>query len=415
MRVEAEIFQTLSKLPIFSDLATTILEGLASVAIEETYQPGQVIIEEGTTGRSMYVIISGVVEVYKGSGEGKTILAKRGYGDILGEMSLFEGSPRFATVLVLEETRVLKFLESDFKSLWEQKPDILYHVVAVLSSRLREADLQMIADLNEKNRELAQAYLDLQIAQAAQIEIERLVRELELAHEIQRSMLPAEFPNIQGLDIAAWYRPARQVGGDFYDVIPLGAGRIGLVMADVSDKGMHAALFMALTRSLIRAEAQRSDSPRTALLNINKLLLDISQADMFVTVFYGLLDLAAGVLRFSRAGHDKPILINTGNGGCRYLGGRGSALGIIERVDLDELEVEIQVGEKILLYTDGVIDAISPTGESFGVDRLVESVCKHGDQKASQACNRIFQTIEQFMSGAEQFDDMALLMVSMNL
>lgn len=415
MRTQSEIFDILGELPIFSDLGDNILEGLASVAIEEYYQPGQIIIEEGTSGRSMYVIISGEVEVYKGSGEDETVLAKRGYGDIVGEMSLFEGSPRFASIRVLEETDVIKFMEPDLQTLWERRPEMLYHVVSVLSSRLREADLQLIADLNQKNRELEQAYRELQIAQAAQIEIERLVRELELAHEIQRSMLPTEFPKIQGLDIAAWYCPARQVGGDFYDVIRLGSGRIGLVMADVSDKGMPAALFMALTRSLIRAEAQRSDSPRATLMNINKLLLEISQADMFVTVFYGLLDLAAGVLRYSRAGHDKPLLINPVSNECRCLGGRGSALGIITDINLDELEVEMHIGEYLLLYTDGVVDAVSRDGEVFGIDRLIETVCSCGDQNTSKTCSGVFDTVQQFTTGHPQFDDMALLMVSMDV
>ncbi|NIV36729.1 MAG: stage II sporulation protein E, partial [Anaerolineae bacterium] len=140
---------------------------------------------------------------------------------------------------------LLEFSEAGLRQALAEQPELLYRTVAALSVRLRESDQHLIADLRRKNEELARAYRELQEAQAALVEKERLERELELAREIQRRLLPKTFPRLAGFDCAAASRPARQVGGDFYDVIPLASDRVGLVMADVSGKGMPAALFMA--------------------------------------------------------------------------------------------------------------------------------------------------------------------------
>ena len=156
----------------------------------------------------------------------------------------------------------------------------------------------------------------LEAAQAELAVKARMARELELARQVQQSFLPTAFPHAPGYAFAAYNEPAREVGGDFYDVIDLGDGRIGLVIADVSDKGMAAALYMALSRSLIRAEAMREASPRAALANVNRSLLDLGEQGMFVTVFYGVLDPPSGELTYARAGHDRPALLR----GARSIG-----------------------------------------------------------------------------------------------
>jgi serine phosphatase RsbU (regulator of sigma subunit) len=293
------------------------------------------------------------------------------------------------------------------------RPVLLYEAARVLSSRLREADSRRIADLQRKNRELARAYRELQEAQASMVEKERLEHELDLARELQKSILPQVFPEVPGASCAARSRPARQVGGDFYDVFPLGADRLGLVMADVSDKGMSAALYMALTRSLIRAEAGHHASPRRVLLSTHRLLLEMTQADMFVTVFYGVLEPGSGTLRYTRAGHNYPLLFNPRSGECRALTGRGIVLGCVERVDLEEVSVDLHPGELLVLYTDGVTDANSTAGEFFGVERLREVVCATGQLSAQNVCDLVFERVDRFQAGAMQYDDMALLVVRM--
>jgi len=401
----------LRNLPFLEGASPDAVERLAEGVIQRSFQPGQVILQEGSTGREMYLIVEGLVEVVKGRSIEEMVLARRGPEDFFGEMGFIEARPRFATVRALKPTRLLEFSEHNLRSVLVQQPLLLERVVRVVSARLRESDRQMIADLYHKNQELARVYRELQEAQAALVEKERLEHELELARELQQSILPHEFPQLPGFSCAARSRPARQVGGDFYDVILLSKGRVGLVMADVSDKGMVAALYMALARSLIRAEAKRSSSPRQVLLRVHRLLLEMSQADMFVTVFYGVLDLVQGTLRYARAGHDPPLLFRPSTAECRFLKARGTLLGLVERIGLEEATVNLCPGDLLILYTDGITDANSPAGEFFDVEHLRETVRAASELSAQGLCDFIFEHVDRFQAEAVQYDDMALLVV----
>jgi len=406
--------EVLRSLTFLKEASTDTIEGLVEAAVERSFQQGQIIFQEGSTGRELYLIVEGIIEVVKGHGADEMVLARHGPGDFFGEMSFIEDNPRFATIRALEPTRLLEFSEQNLRSVLLRQPQLLYGMVQELSARLRRADMQMIADLQRKNRDLTQAYRELQEAQAALVEKERLECELELARELQQSILPHEFPDLKEFSFAARSRPARQVGGDFYDVIPLSGGRVGLIMADVSDKGMSAALYMALTRSLIHAEAKRSSSPRKVLLSVHRLLLDMSQADMFVTVFYGVLDPAQSNLRYTRAGHDRPLLFSPTTGEWRFLTGKGTVLGFVEEVSLEEVSVDLRPGDLLIFYTDGITDANSPAGEFFGSERLRKTVCAAGGLGADDMCDHIFEHVDQFQTGAVQHDDMALLVVKAN-
>jgi len=406
--------EVLRSLTFLKEANTDIIEGLVKAAVEKNFQPGQIIFQEGSTGRELYLIVEGTIEVVKGHGADEMILARHGPGDFFGEMSFIEDNPRFATIRALEPTRLLEFSEQNLRSVLLRQPQLLYGMVQELSARLRRADIQMIDDLRRKNLDLTQAYHELQEAQAALVEKERLECELDLARELQQSILPHEFPDIKEFSFAARSRPAQQVGGDFYDVIPLSRERVGLIMADVSDKGMSAALYMALTRSLIHAEAKRSSSPRKVLMSVHRLLLEMSQADMFVTVFYGVIDPAQNNLRYARAGHDRPLLLSPTTGEWRFLTGEGTALGFVKEVSLEEVVVDLHPGDLLIFYTDGITDANSPTGEFFGSERLRETVCAAGGLGADDMCDHIFEHVDQFQTGAVQHDDMALLVVKAN-
>jgi phosphoserine phosphatase RsbU/P len=407
-----EKVEVLRRLHFLRGLEQPALEQLAAAFTERHFEPGEIILPEGSSGADVHLIVEGQVEVVKGVGSEEMRLAVRGPGDLFGEMGLLDKRPRFATIRALQPTRLLQLPEDSARALLAEQPQVLYRTLQVLSARLRESDLHMIADLQRKNRELMQAYRELQEAQAAIVEKERMEHELELARELQQSLLPNQFPHLPGISLAAASRPARQVGGDFYDVIRLRGGRLGLVMADVSDKGMPAALFMALTRSLIRAEAKRRTSPRQVLLNVHRLLLEISRAEMFVTVFYGMFDPAQGSIRYARAGHDHPLLIRSGSTECQSLTARGMALGFVEDVDLQEDEVKFCPGDRLVLYTDGITHAESATGEFFGIERLRRIVSTAGPLTAQALCDLIFERVSAFQAGTTQFDDMAVLISS---
>ncbi len=401
--------ELVQRLDFLEGARVEVVQRLVDGAVERRFLPGDVILEDGALGREIYLIVEGGVEVIKVQGEEETRLGQRGPGELIGEMAFLEDRPRSATVRAMTSTLLLEFTEARLREALAQQPELLYRTVAALSARLRESDQHLIADLRRKNEELARAYRELQAAQAALVEKERLEHELELAREIQRRLLPDTFPQLAGFDCAAKSRPARLVGGDFYDVIPLGDECVGLVMADVSGKGMPAALFMALTRSLMRAEAERCTSPKEALLRVNKLLLEISRTELFVTVLYGVLDLAASTFCYARAGHERALYHSPRGGECRFLEGDGMFLGMVDPVVLEERCLELLPGDRIILFSDGITDATSADGQIFGRPRLMAAVAESTESGAQVLCDGLFGRAQAFQAGSEQFDDMALL------
>ncbi|MDY7041850.1 MAG: GAF domain-containing protein, partial [Chloroflexota bacterium] len=188
-------------------------------------------------------------------------------------------------------------------------------------------------------------------------ERERLKREMEVAREIQASFMPEHCPYLPGWELCAYWQAAYQVGGDFYDFFNLADDRLGLVIADVADKGVPAALFMALSRTLIRVTAHGGRSPAEALQRANELIMSDADSELFVTVFYAILDQQTGTLTYASGGHNPPLLIRR-NGQVESLRARGTVLGIVEHIELEEKQISLEPGDVLVLYTDGVTDAI---------------------------------------------------------
>jgi len=235
---------------------------------------------------------------------------------------------------------------------------------------------------------------------------QRFEQELEVARLIQQNFLPKELPDLPGWQIAAYYRPAREVGGDFYDVIPLSDGRVAFVVGDVTDKGVPAALVMSATRSVLRASAQRLIEPGIVLERVNEHLCPDMPAKMFVTCLYGVLDPATGLLRFANAGHDLPY-VKTADGVVE-LRARGMPLGLMPGMAYEEKEAVLQPGESVLLHSDGVVEAHDPERDMFGFPRLKETVA---DAPGGQALiDRVLADLEIFTGpGTEQEDDITMV------
>ena len=204
---------------------------------------------------------------------------------------------------------------------------------------------------------------------------QRFEQELEVAKLIQQNFLPKQLPELSGWQVAAYYRPAREVGGDFYDVIPLPGGKIGFVVGDVTDKGVPAALVMAATRSVLRASAQRLVEPGETLERVNEHLCPDMPEKMFVTCLYGVLDPETGHFRFANAGHDLPY-VKTAEG-SEELRARGMPLGLMPGMPYEEKETVLQPGDSLLLHSDGVVEAHDPDGEMFGFPRLKQCVADY--------------------------------------
>jgi serine phosphatase RsbU (regulator of sigma subunit)/anti-sigma regulatory factor (Ser/Thr protein kinase) len=235
---------------------------------------------------------------------------------------------------------------------------------------------------------------------------QRFEQELEVARLIQQNFLPKELPDLPGWQVAAYYRPAREVGGDFYDVIPLSDGRVGFVVGDVTDKGVPAALVMSATRSVLRASAQRLIEPGVVLERVNELLCPDMPAKMFVTCLYGVLDPASGHLRFANAGHDLPYVKTAA--GVVELRARGMPLGLMQGMAYEEKETVLAPGESVLLHSDGIVEAHDPDRGMFGFPRLKETVARTAGGQALIDC--VMAELDAFTGpGTEQEDDITMV------
>ena len=239
---------------------------------------------------------------------------------------------------------------------------------------------------------------------------QRMEQELTLARDIQTSFLPKESPRVPGWGVAAAWQAARQVGGDFYDFIPLPGGRYGLVIADVADKGVPAALFMALSRTLMRAVAFTGRAPADALSRANELILSDSRSDLFVTMFYTVWNPTTGELIYANAGHNPPLLARA-DGELIELHSRGIALGVVEHIAPEASATHLQPGDCLMLYTDGITDALNHGDHEFGMDRLKKVFLEVRDQPAEQIVTRIMSAVRDFAGDEPPFDDQTLVVL----
>jgi sigma-B regulation protein RsbU (phosphoserine phosphatase) len=273
------------------------------------------------------------------------------------------------------------------------------------------------ADLDLLSAIASSAAIAIENARLYQVAVEkgRLERELQMARQVQLSLLPAAVPEAPGWEFSARWLPARQVAGDYYDFILGQDGQLGMVVADVSDKGMPAALFMALSRSIVRASMDPSLAPAGSIQRANRLICQDSTSGMFITLFYALLDPKAGQVAYVNAGHNPALYFQRGKrpgqGALSRLGRTGMALGVEAETPYAERSLTLNPGDFLVLYTDGVTDAMDHQGHSFDMDRLESTVLAHREDSAEQIGEALESAIQDFTGGAPVFDDITLLIV----
>jgi sigma-B regulation protein RsbU (phosphoserine phosphatase) len=242
-------------------------------------------------------------------------------------------------------------------------------------------------------------------------EKERYAKEMEIARSIQTSFLPGEMPEIPGFDLSAVMIPAMEVGGDFYDVVPLRDGRWAFVIADVSGKGVSAALFMAMSRTLIRAGLESATDTSRALCTANGMIARNAPSSMFVTVFSAVLDPGKLTLACTNAGHNPPVIIRGDSGDAVFLKERGIAMGVLPDMDDNPEHVQLKPGDLFIMYTDGVTEAFDTGYAAFGEDRLVRVAKECRSLPAGIVRDRIIAAIREFTGPAPQSDDITLVVI----
>lgn len=269
-----------------------------------------------------------------------------------------------------------------------------------------------IPDKQLLNRLSTQAAINLKVALLAETQqkrariLERMAQEMQVAQVVQKTLLPKTLPQVDGWNIDSYWKPAHEVGGDFYDFIHFADGRLGIVIGDVTDKGVPAAIVMASTRSILRTIAMRYVSPGAVLSRVNDLLRPDIPERMFITCLYMVIDPVHGHLRMANAGHNIPILKKPGH--INEIMVRGMPLGILPGMEYEEVQLELEPGSTIILYSDGITEARDQSGELFGTRRLVEALGHVGTEQG--ITENILSELRSFTgSGWEQDDDITLV------
>ena len=266
-------------------------------------------------------------------------------------------------------------------------------------------------DLNLTIERTLQHLEEWREAVAARDKLVALQNELQVARSTQQSILPKTFPRSSYYQVFGHMEPARNVGGDFYDVIRLKDRHVGLAIADVSDKGIPAALFMMSSRTLLKGAAIGSSDPGQALREVNDLLYEENETMMFVTVLYSIYDPATGKLTYSNGGHDPPLLVRPDGTSELLPLTHGIALGVTPDIEFSSHTIQLNPGDSVVLYTDGVTEAMNANGEQFGVERIHEVFAGSPPKNSEQAAQAMFEAVRTFVGDAPQFDDITCLVL----
>ncbi len=350
----------------------------------QAFQPGEVIFREGYPGEIMYVVLDGEVKITLE----KMPINILKPGSILGEMALVDNSPRSATAIASTHCWLLPLDQNRFKALIPTHPEFSLEVMTVMAQRLRRS----IDD---------------------EVKRQRMEEELNIGRQIQLSLLPRRCPEISGWDIGALYKAARQVGGDLYDFIsvPEQPHLLHLVVADVTGKGVPAALFMAFSRTVLRTATQIETSPAEVLRRTNRTILQDIGYQLFLSTFYATLDTRTGILTYANGGHDWPLWYRAKTRQIEALNTSGLLLGVFQDVFFVEDEILLAPGDVLVLYTDGVTEARNDEGELFGEERFEKIIAESAESSAQQIAEAVTQAVATFTGAIPQADDLTLVIV----
>jgi serine phosphatase RsbU (regulator of sigma subunit) len=422
-----EIAAILAPHPIFARFDRASLLAVATQCGFATYPAETTLMREGESGDFACVILEGEADVFVELPAGPIHMARLGRNRIIGELSVFTDLPRTATVIARTYLVVVRIDRDSMMRLCAEYPSIGAAVIGELGGRLAgmnralasltyaaeafgrdEYDAAMIDELSSQQgatASFAQAFAGM----AAELQAKQdRRREMQAAAVIQQSILPPPLPSTARVDLHAEMHPAREIGGDFYDYFMLDGDRFAVTVADVSGKGIPAALFMAVSQTVLRGVASEGDDMAAGMAAANRVLSAQNAAAMFVTVFHGVVDLSSGALRYCNAGHNPPYLLRAG-GGHEMLHATGVPFGIDPGGFYRIGETVLLPGDGLFLYSDGITEADNPQRELYGSERLERALERLRGRGAAEIVSEILADTNRFASGAEQADDITCL------
>lgn len=360
------------------------LRRLATDPARRRFAAGSVILNEGEPGTEMFVILEGDVEItLKGA-----VIDRLTPGTIVGEMALVDDRPRSATATAASDTVLVPIDRAHFLELVQEHPDFATRVMTIMSIRLR----RLIEE---------------------EVKRQRMEQELVIGQRIQLSLLPRGCPQVPGWEFAAGYRAAREVGGDLYDFIasPLNPAEVHVVVADVTGKGVPAALYMAVSRTVLHTQALEGRSPSEALQRTNDFIRQDAQSPLFLSAFYLALETDTACARYANAGHNPPFWLHNATGEIELLHARGLLLGAFDGFLNEERTCTLEPGDFLVLYTDGITEARNTQGKFFEDEGLHAVVASRPWGSADELMQAIVSAVDGFTGDAPQSDDFTVIVI----
>jgi CRP-like cAMP-binding protein len=424
----AEAAEALAGNGLFRLFGQRLAEEIMARSRRRSLPPGGVLFRQGDAGDSAFVLLEGALEVLVDIGSEQVCLAVLHPYQLVGEIAVFANQPRIATVVAQGEARVLCLERQEMLQVVCANPTVAWAIIADLGQRLATVNTplaflstatQLLHDDTVDGDALAHMAKSVGNLGPFADTFGTMVREIQakqerqqdmaMARSIQDSVLPKGL-RLEGdrLAIHAVIRPMKEVGGDLYDYFMVDDRHLAVIVADVSGKGVPAALFMVMLRTVMRAVAFPGMGPDQVLARANALLAEDNDACMFVTVFFGLLDIDSGRLAYVNAGHN-PTYLLASEGPCRALSANGIALGIRDDARFEPRSVQMSAGDLLFLYTDGVTEAFSETHEQYGEARLVRLLEDSRRHSVTQLIDVVMADVDRFATGREQSDDITCL------
>ena len=419
----------LRDVPQFSTLPDAALDALIADSEERVFAPGARIVAEGESSDAAYAILSGHVRVFVGRGDDEAELAQLPAPALVGEIGALAGMERTASVSALTEVKALRIDAEVLLDVAARVPRLPLTVVRQLGRQVRNVNhaialyTHSISALD--SGDLSPDILDALIHPAPELAgfantFRRMAERIRAEHQqhaeltsaslLQQSLLPRDFVTAQlngRAEIAAEMIPARQVGGDFFDIFMFDDDRLGLLIGDVCGKGVPAALFMAVSLTVLRLVASEETDLARIVTRANKLLCAQNAGEMFATVFLAALDLSTGGLEFADCGHLPPLLITGGS--AKPLKATGVPLGIFPDYEFAASSASLGEGDALLLYSDGITEAENQLGEEFGEERLVALAPSLSARQPKEIIPKALEAVEDFSGSAGRADDTTLI------
>jgi phosphoserine phosphatase RsbU/P len=417
-------------IPAFEGMPDEALAELAAKGKKIEFTAGARIMVEGENSDAVYAIVAGTISIVTESTHGSVELAHQHAPALVGEIGVLANLARTATVLATTAVAAWRLEKDLFVAACRRQPDILVSVVGQLGNQIAsinqalglyahslsalehvDFDPALLNDLKNPNRQLKE-FSAAFARMAAQIALQRnRAQEMVAAATIQQALLPAPIDQAAlggRATIHAAMSPAREVGGDFFDMFGQDGNRLVIAVGDVCGKGVPAALFMAVSLTVLRMVARENRPLDEAIARINDQLCADNASSMFATLFLARLDLKTGTIEYVCCGHN-PALVVSPVGGVRELAAKGIPLGVLPGHRFEAVRTRLEKGETLLAFTDGVTEANDPAGEEFGDGRLVALLEGLGGADPRHLIENVVAAVEAFAGRAEQFDDITCL------